>query len=131
MGEYTAPLTTGFPLRVTFPFVPTLPLLLLLPRLSTVPLPLTFTLLHPLAVPKMAYVDREPTPVTALVPAPTREADCALPATFSLLSVTVRRAVAMPWVFKGGANFTLIVQLPPTARPFPLKGQLLVGLRLK
>ena len=60
-----------------------------------------------------------------LVPAPTRVVDCVLPNTFSLLSVTVSRAVAMPAAFIGGANFTLMVQLPPTARVFGLMGQLM------
>jgi hypothetical protein len=49
--------------------------------------------------------------------------------TFSSLSVTVRRAVAMPWAFRGGANFTLFAQLAPTARPDPPMGHVLVWLK--
>ena len=116
-GEYTAPLMTGFPLSVALPFVPTLPLLLDAElKLSTVELPLMLKLLQPFAVANSAYVESEPTLLMELTPAPVIVVDCVeVPPTWPLLSVTFRSAVATPLELSGGANFTLMGQLPPTA----------------
>src|ERR1700688_1035629 len=108
---------TEFPLRLALPFVPTLPLL---PdpelKMSTIALPLILILLHPFAVAKIPYVDKEPTLLIELTPAPVNTADCiAVPPTCPLSSMTLSRAVATPLLLTGGANFTLMTQLPPIA----------------
>jgi hypothetical protein len=134
MGEYTAPLMTGLPMRLALPFVPTLPLL---PepelKLSTIALPLILMLLQPFAVAKTPNVESEPTLLIELVPAPVNKLICVLGEMFSSLSVTITLAVATPVVFAGGENLTVMVQLALefAVAPGGTLAQLLFGPREK
>src|SRR5580765_3649342 len=116
---------TGLPLSVTFPFVPTFPLFAGPLYPSSTPLPLMVRLLQPFAVANKPKVEREPTPLIELVPAPVSAVFCVVPGggAFPLLSVTVRKALAMPDAFVKGENFTSILQL---AFLLSVAGQVLV-----